>query len=358
MVIFLDDLQWSDDASISLMKALLLDSTFPVVMITAYRPEEISETHIVYALLSSFKGNASVNVIHVDLAPLETQTVRDLIEGMLSLDSEEGDARKTLDLAEFVFKKTAGNPFFILQLMYSLCEDLLIRYEWREGWVWNLDTLQAVVPATNNVIEFLMTVLRQLPCETQSALCALACAGFRPTTTLAALFLQDIECTKETVLEHLRPALEMDIIVQRTDESEEPVIVFLHDRLQEGSLCLIPADERIHLHHRIGYALAKHLRIPLLGEVSPFEDAAASVEKQTGPSDLYFSMIDHLCAAKSLLQESHLRIVARLATTAARQARARLAYEQAYRYFEFAASTEESLQVIVISVYLRPQMQQ
>src|SRR5262249_30619665 len=117
LVVFLDDLQWADSATLSLLEPLLtsVDIQF-LFLIGAYRSNEVDATHPLARTLSGLES-AGAKLHYVSLGPLElpdlTRFIRDTLLGELS-DSEP--------LARLVTEKTGGNPFFVIQFLRTLKE--------------------------------------------------------------------------------------------------------------------------------------------------------------------------------------------------------------------------------------------
>ncbi len=123
LVIFLDDLQWSDSASLKLLQLLTSEKDSQnLLVIGAYRDNEVSPTHPFMLTVAEMK-KAQVTVNTITLEPLNQADVNDLISDTLLCD-------RTLaqPLTELVYQKTKGNPFFATQFLKSLQEDGLIAF--------------------------------------------------------------------------------------------------------------------------------------------------------------------------------------------------------------------------------------
>ena len=84
LVIFLDDLQWADQASLTLMQLLMSETTLScLLLIGAYRDNEVSPAHPLSLVLTEIqKGGATFNTIN--LAPLNPSDINQLIADALS----------------------------------------------------------------------------------------------------------------------------------------------------------------------------------------------------------------------------------------------------------------------------------
>ncbi len=115
LVIFIDDLQWADLASLKLIELLITDADSQYLLIIgAYRDNEVDATHPLMQTLEQIqKEGASIN--NILLQPLEIQYINQLIADTLNCSTE-----KSKPLAKLVTNKTQGNPFFLTQLLQYL----------------------------------------------------------------------------------------------------------------------------------------------------------------------------------------------------------------------------------------------
>ncbi|MET0405587.1 MAG: AAA family ATPase, partial [Cystobacter sp.] len=124
LVLFLDDLQWADPASLQLIHHLLTHpDTPPLLLIGAYRDNEVSPTHPLVRAIHDLRA-AGARMHELKLEPLSLADVRQLVADALSGASEE----LVKALAAQAREKTGGNPFFLLHFMLTLHQDgLLVR---------------------------------------------------------------------------------------------------------------------------------------------------------------------------------------------------------------------------------------
>jgi hypothetical protein len=114
VVLFLDDLQWSDPTSLSLVHAILDDKKSSLLFVGTYRDNEVSEEHIV----NKFKGWLTALQVPQNTIHLDGITEDDV--GSLVSDSLGMLPRLCWSLAQVVFHKTEGNPFFVRMFLRSL----------------------------------------------------------------------------------------------------------------------------------------------------------------------------------------------------------------------------------------------
>ena len=112
LVLFLDDLQWADPATLHALGAVLrLHDPGHLLVIGAYRTGEVGPTHPLSVVVNDLR-EGPVEVRKLELAGLKREDVRALVADTLHRDDPEVHA-----LADLVAERTAGNPFFVDQFL-------------------------------------------------------------------------------------------------------------------------------------------------------------------------------------------------------------------------------------------------
>lgn len=313
LVLFLDDLQWLDAATLEVLEDLLcMPDVQHLLLIGAYRDNEVSAAHPLMRKLDALRA-AGATVRQIVLAPLASADLQQLISESLRCEME-GSA----PLAQLAHEKTAGNPFFAIQFLSSLAEDRLLMFDHAAArWSWDLNRIHAK-GYTDNVVDLMVAKLHRLPAETLAALQHLACLGNSADIALLRMGYPDIggSSSMDTRLwEAIRAGL-----VLRTEDSYK----FLHDRVQEATYSMIPESARAAAHLRIGRLLAERTA-PEEIEANVFEIASqlnrggsliTSAEERRQLAELnllaarrakdataYASALQYLAAGRALLTE-------------------------------------------------------
>jgi len=307
LVVFLDDLQWADPASLQLLQHLLTHPEPPrVLWLGAYRDEELSASHPLVSLREELR-KARVRVTDVALEPLTLDELRQLLTEALP----GAGAELLTHLSRWSHGKTGGNPFFLIQWLQALNHDgLLVRTP--EGpWRWDAEGTEAR-GYSDSVVDFIVRKLRQLPPRTQQLLSRAACVGgsFSLPVLSALCGLKELG----EVEQGLEPALQEGLVARSGPEQYR----FLHDRLQQAAMELLSEAEREQAHLSTGQLL--------LSSLSP---------EQT--RERLFEIVSHLNAGARLIsQPAERHQLARLNAEAGRMAMASVAYRLASRYLKDA----------------------
>jgi len=275
LVIFLDDLQWADSASLNLMQLLMVDAGY-LFIIGAYRDNEVQPSHpLILTLDEITKSQATINTII--LAPLSQVQVNNLVADTLKCKED-----LAWNLSVLIYQKTKGNPFFATQFLKALHQENLIQFDIELG-CWQFDIVQVTTQAvTDDVVAFMALQLRKLPPSTQQVLQLGACIGNRfDLETLAIVSEQSQIETAANLWKALQEGLILPIgdiykfyqqeslVIghwsleksKKTNNDREKMAVtykFIHDRVQQAAYSLIPDDQKRATHLKIGQLLLKN----------------------------------------------------------------------------------------------------
>ncbi|BAZ39678.1 serine/threonine protein kinase with two-component sensor domain [Calothrix sp. NIES-4101] len=278
LVIFLDDLQWADSASLRLIQLLMSDKNQEyLLLIGAYRDNEVYPTHPLILTLDKIKNmGAMINTI--TLRPLSQIKLNQLVVDTLKCSEDKG-----FPLSQLVHRKTEGNPFFATQFLKSLHQDKLIEFNLEEG-CWQCDISQINQQAlTDNVVEFMIFQLRRLPNSTQDVLKLAACIGNQFDLETLAIVSQQSQVETAACLWN---ALQEGFVLPQSEvykffvcetnklenqeNSQAVTYKFLHDRIQQAAYALIPETQKENVHYQIGKSLLQKVS-PSVREERIFE---------------------------------------------------------------------------------------
>jgi predicted ATPase len=231
LVIFLDDLQWIDSATLKLIELILLDEqTQSLFLIGAYRDHEVSSTHSLILMLESLR-NQGAALQEITLTPLTPEPLTQLVAETLHRNPDT-----VRSLAQVVLRKTEGNPFFVGEFLKLLHSENLLTFDAQQlSWQWNLAEIEAQ-NITDNVVELLLRQLQKLPEATQQVLCIAACVGSEfDLETLVIV----CEKSPKAIFQDLLEAIQAGLIQPLSDLDEDLLVQeykFLHDRVQQAAV--------------------------------------------------------------------------------------------------------------------------
>lgn len=318
LVIFLDDLQWADGASLALIEMLMSDPDLTgLLMIGAYRDNEIHAGHPLQALLDSLERERAP-AKSIALGALARQSVGPLIADSLRISAEAAAS-----LASLVTAKTQGNPFFVRQFLRMLEEKRLLAFDaGSASWTWQVARIEQE-QITDNVADLVTERIGRLTSEAQRLLRLAACIGSQ--FDLETLATVSGASPRETAAALAAP-LAQEIIAPIGESykyaawSEAPpdseiVYRFAHDRLQQAAYAMIPTAERPILHDQIGRLIL----------------ARSTAEQR---DERLFEIVSHLNLAMALATAHEQRDeLARLNLRAGEKAKSANAYEAALAHF-------------------------
>ncbi|HTV18744.1 MAG TPA: serine/threonine-protein kinase PknK, partial [Polyangiaceae bacterium] len=325
LVMFLDDLQWTDGSTPQLLVRLLAEENLRhVLFIGAFRDNEVGENHLLSHALADLRAKRPDAIRQLSLLPLPESSVNQIVASTLRRDPSQ-----TRPLAQLLFQKTAGNPFFLSELMTQLHREGAIRFDSEAG-VWtSRDDAIARASYSDNVVDLMVRRLQRLPAETLECLRLGACLGNEFELGFLA---RVVKRGPEAVAAALWPAVEQRLLLPRGHDYQllgidaeggglelagaDVQYRFPHDRVHAAVYSLSDGQQRARAHLDIGR---------LLRDQIPAAERARRV----------FDFIDHLNLGRSLLEGVAQRDeLAELDFVAAQRARRSAAYATAVAYLE------------------------
>ncbi|MBD2386165.1 trifunctional serine/threonine-protein kinase/ATP-binding protein/sensor histidine kinase [Cylindrospermum sp. FACHB-282] len=352
LVIFLDDLQWADSASLKLIQLLMTEADVKyLLLIGAYRDNEVNPGHPFKITLDDLL-QSQVTVNQITLKPLDEVNLNRLIADTLNCPEYEA-----VSLTKLVLSKTQGNPFFTSQLLKFLRDDGLITFNLdARYWQYNISEEQNIY-IKNNVVELLAIQLQKLAESIQNTLKIAACIGNE-----FDLHTLSIVCQKSEVetASDLWKALQKGLILPKdevyklyqnesvskddqrwiTDNKQLTVnYKFIHDRVQQAAYYLIPAVDKQATHLKIGRLILQNT-------------TSAELEENI------FEIVNQLNIGVDLIiSQSEKYQLAKLNLLAGQKAKLATAYDAAVRYLNLglgllAADSWQQEYYLTLNIYV------
>ena len=307
LILALDDLHWIDSASLQLLKFLSknLDSGY-LLIVGTYRNDELNKNSLLKNAIARIRLNIEVN--EIELLPLNLDDTSRLL-----IDTLNRPKQDILPLAELLFDRTGGNPFFLTQLLQTLYNEKLITFDFdRSIWQWQIEEIESTAIANYNVVDLVINNLTKLSLASQNVVKIAACIGERFDLASVAIA---VEQTPAQTARELNHALKSGIILlDRQSNSYK----FLNPRVRETAYSMLDEVDRVYIHLKIGRYL--------LQQTNPDR-----IEKQI------FNLVKHFNVGKKLfLLGSFAPRLAEFNLIAAKKAKAAIAYGVAANYLNIA----------------------
>lgn len=308
LVLFLDDLQWIDSATLQLF-ADYFNTIDPgeknyTLLIGAYRDNEVGPEHPLDMVLRDSENRGFVKK-NIKLAPLQKEAINQLCSEALGRKPDE-----TIELVSLIHLKTGGSPFFIIQFLENLYDRGFIYLNpVNHSWTWQLEKVEGA-SFTENVVDFIQGKLHKLDPDVQLVLKIASCLG----QYFEASDIVNIAQTNESnVNDSLVKAMEEDIIYKRYSRTHGEYR-FQHDRIQNAANNLIGPDELEQLNYKIGMYFIQQ----------------PEILKDTRK---LFEGLGHINRTEPLVKDDKLRLkLARYNLEAAKIARQSIAYQAALTF--------------------------
>lgn len=324
LTLFLDDLQWADGATLSLLKVLLTDpDSRYLLLVGSFRDNEVTDAHPLALALEDLQRNG-IKPLDLKLSLLGPRDVRLLVADSLALPPDKTSLAD--DLAETVFKKTDGNPFFTGEFLKSLYQENLIFFSESVGhFSYDMFKIRAQV-ATDDLVRIISSNIRHLSSTGQDLIRLAACLGGHFDLKTFSLCAEQTQARaagelEELLVEGFIVAMDDSYKYAAFSNGQNELVVqykFIHDQVHNAAYQQLAEDDKRQTHLKIARTLLANL---------PF------VERD----ERILEIVHHMNQGRELILEPDERIrLIELNLQAGKKARDASAYEEALRLFGVA----------------------
>lgn len=320
VVMFIDDLQWVDSASLKLIRMLVSQVELRYLFfIGSYRDNEVDQTHRLKIFLNEVQ-RSGINIHSMELSPLKLNHVNQIVATTIGSTEKESQP-----LSNLIFEKTQGNPFFVNQFLNTLYDHRYIQFSTRKKcWVWDIEAIRRQ-NITDNVVELMSAKIQRLSSTTRQLLKLASCIGnvfdFKTITMVSQLpVLTSVKCLVEAIHEGLIIPSSDLLSTLDTGEYTEKILYesqlsfkFLHDRIHQAAYELSTDEEKKTIHLKIGTLQLQHFKID-------------------SEDDLIFEIVNHLNLAEPPETQEKKVGLSGLNLLAGKKAKNSSAYGPALRY--------------------------
>ncbi|MEG4866354.1 MULTISPECIES: ATP-binding sensor histidine kinase [unclassified Microcoleus] len=347
LVMFLDDGQWIDAATVNLYQQNCLAKIPYLLVIVAYRDNEVGSTHP-FMLANEGIRAAGIPITAITLEPLTIDSAIQLIAETLRCAAETASP-----LANLLVQKTDGNPFFLKQLVKYLHQKDWLRFDPQAAqWQWDIKHIQSQ-EISENVVDLMVNKIQTLSTATQRILQLAACINNQ--FSLDVLSVASGQIWTQTA-QDLWEALQMGLILPVGNSYRIPQVFepeelnklgktagdvcykFMHDRVQQAAYAMILDAQKEPVHLAIGRLLLHR-------------STTAQREERI------FDIVNHLNFAGGLICELNEKYeLAQLNLQAGKTAKAASAFETALSFFQsgcncLPAQSWEDNYVLTLALY-------
>jgi len=325
LVMFLDDCQWIDAATVNLYQQNCLEKTPYFLLILACRDNEVSPTHP-FMLANEAIRATGIPIANIELKPLAISDITRLVA-----DSLNCSPLKAASLAELLLEKTHGNPFFLKQLLNSLHQEKLLTFNVNfAAWEWDIQQIKQQ-DISENVVDLMVKKIQQLSGATQRILQLAACIDHQFSLDILSISnQQSLTKTAQSLWEALEVGLILPVdgayrVPQVFEEQEleklgkivgKVCYKFLHDRVQQAAYVMIPDSQKQSMHWNLGCLLLQ-------------ESSEAERQEQI------FDIVNHLNFGRELIANpEEMYQLAELNLQAGKTAKAASAFADALTFFQ------------------------
>jgi class 3 adenylate cyclase/tetratricopeptide (TPR) repeat protein len=243
LVLYLDDLHWSDPTSLELLQSLLpLTGSSPLMVLTAFRPGRTQPSWEYHLQVEQTYGQR-YHALH--LQPLSEAQSQELVSNLLKIDDLPEQVRQK------ILQKSEGNPLFVEEVIRSLLDSGQIVQQ-NEHWRATRNIQNIHLPDT--LVGVITARLDRLPDDTRRILHAGAVLG----REFSASVLGEILATGQEQLEKALFELQRRELVLEISTQPQQVFSFKHVLTQEAAYQSILLSNRRELHRLAAEAILSH----------------------------------------------------------------------------------------------------
>jgi Nif-specific regulatory protein len=268
LVLCIEDLQWSDESTISLIEFLSRNARGKqILIIAAIRTEDLSGMPVQKLMIKAKKHSFALKI---PLQRLEKKEVVKLVSSMV------GQSYDVDPLAERIHKKTEGNPFFIEEIIKNIAEDTVAEKE--VEWQKKILAYQKQIRLPNSLKAAIMKRVQRLDEKERLALKYLSVMNKPAPLSLIKRLLPYEKEALDKILIHLESRE-----LLRSEKNGEKRYLLIHSQIRESLYQSLSDREQLMIHSEIGHAILELLDHDLYLEDLAYHFANARDRKNAMP---------------------------------------------------------------------------
>ncbi len=312
LVIFMDDLQWADKASLDIIQKLIYsqsDNAF--CFVGAYRKEKVSLNNALKSTIEDIQKTHK-NFKELELKPLSEDDVKNFLSDLLNIKTG------FQDLLNVLINRTMGNPYFIIEYITSLYDQKLIQLDSHKNtWTWDIDKIKDQ-KVTANIADLISQKINNQDKKTIQILKTASCLG----TAFDEYTLSKLHHLKLHEIKNILEKAKQESLITSTEhipntglnpDLKTKYYRFIHDKVQSAIYELMSTAEKAQLHKEIGLAL----------------NSAYSVDLQ---NIRLYEIATHLNKAKTTLNKEEKKLLLKINLKAAKRSKETGGFIPAYKF--------------------------
>jgi class 3 adenylate cyclase/tetratricopeptide (TPR) repeat protein len=244
-VMVMDDLHWSDTATLELIAQVATLAAFePIMLVTITRPDRKAAS---WQLLDRLQASLGSSFSRIDLEPLDAAGSSQLLGNLLHIEDLPESIRGQ------ILERSEGNPFYLEEVLRSLIDGGQVVRE-GEHWRATRAILEATIPDT--LAGVLSSRIDRLPETTKRVAQTAAVIGRVFQHRVLESVLHNGPAPER--IEHIEPhlaTLSYEQLVREKARDPEREYIFKHALTCEAAYDLLLRSRRRDLHARCGSAL-------------------------------------------------------------------------------------------------------
>lgn len=258
-VVFIDDIHWAEPASLHLLRSICEDEQIShLLIIGAYNEREGAVNSHLQELLPP-DGSMKRPVTKIELHGLNHEDSWRFVADALAASE-----KRVQPLTDLLYSKSAGNPFFLGQMLQQAAHDQAMHFSSERGaWEWDREAIKAL-PGDEIDGSIVFRRLFALPPECNAFLNLAACIGSCfELPLLARISGKSLDETRRII----DPAIREGLIIEADSGADGKIELggsgghdqssceFVHDRIHQAAYMLVSEEQKPALHLKIGRTL-------------------------------------------------------------------------------------------------------
>lgn len=243
LVVVLDDLHWADRPTLQLLRhAVAALPSVPLMLVATYRDTDLGADDALTDASTHLHREQGVHRLSLDgLSDLEVVSLLEATAG----HELEGDG---VSLAHALRTETAGNPFFVVEMLRHLTDSGVLQQRPDGRWIATVDVASVELP--QSVRDLVRQRVGRLSDDALPTLRVAAVVGRDFDVGLVAQVLGEAE---DDVLDVLERAMDAGLVAEVPGEADH--FTFTHALVQHSLYQELTASRRARTHRRVAEAI-------------------------------------------------------------------------------------------------------